>query len=60
MRKDPYSCSLRGSVRGVQAANHRRRIVTRSLLAEYAYILAEGGVLYTVTGAAIASHPTQA
>mmetsp|Transcript_10174 Transcript_10174/g.21203 ORF Transcript_10174/g.21203 Transcript_10174/m.21203 type:complete len:273 (-) Transcript_10174:2-820(-) len=32
-----------------KVANHRRRIVTRSLLAEYAYILAEGGVLYTVT-----------
>eukprot|EP00242_Pyramimonas_sp_CCMP2087_P009278 CAMPEP_0198211306 /NCGR_PEP_ID=MMETSP1445-20131203/23065_1 /TAXON_ID=36898 /ORGANISM="Pyramimonas sp., Strain CCMP2087" /LENGTH=278 /DNA_ID=CAMNT_0043885531 /DNA_START=214 /DNA_END=1050 /DNA_ORIENTATION=+ len=32
-----------------KASNHRRRIVTRSLLAEYAFILAEGGVLYTVT-----------
>mmetsp|Transcript_25371 Transcript_25371/g.47901 ORF Transcript_25371/g.47901 Transcript_25371/m.47901 type:complete len:273 (+) Transcript_25371:36-854(+) len=32
-----------------KVANHRRRIVTRSLLAEYAYIMAEGGILYTVT-----------
>ena len=30
-------------------ANYRRRIITRSLLAEYAYILAEGATLYTIT-----------
>ena len=32
-----------------KAANHRRRIVTTTLLAEYAYVLAEGGILYTIT-----------
>ena len=30
-------------------SNHRRRIVTTPLLAEYAYLLAPGGWLYTVT-----------
>ncbi len=29
--------------------NHRRRIVSPSLLAEYAYVLAPGGMLYTIT-----------
>lgn len=29
--------------------NHRRRIITHALLAEYAYVMAVGGVLYTVT-----------
>ena len=29
--------------------NHRRRIVSPNLLHEYAYILAEGALLYTVT-----------
>jgi tRNA (guanine-N7-)-methyltransferase len=32
-----------------KAANHRRRIVQRTLLAEYAYLLAPGGILYTIT-----------
>ena len=32
-----------------KAANHRRRIVTTTLLAEYAYVLQEGGILYTIT-----------
>lgn len=32
-----------------KASNHRRRIIQTSLLAEYAYVLAVGGVLYTVT-----------
>ncbi|KAK3240257.1 hypothetical protein CYMTET_49894 [Cymbomonas tetramitiformis] len=32
-----------------KAANHRRRIVTRTLLAEYAHFLQVGGTLYTVT-----------
>ena len=32
-----------------KTANHRRRIVTTTLLAEYAYVLAEGGILYTIT-----------
>ena len=32
-----------------KAANHRRRIIQNSLLAEYAYCLAVGGVLYTIT-----------
>lgn len=35
-----------------QASNHRRRIIQRSLLAEYAYVLKEGGVLYTLTDVA--------
>ncbi|DAZ92442.1 TPA: hypothetical protein N0F65_000226 [Lagenidium giganteum] len=29
--------------------NHRRRIVNTSLLSEYAYLLAPGGILYTIT-----------
>ncbi|EFJ24170.1 hypothetical protein SELMODRAFT_101998 [Selaginella moellendorffii] len=29
--------------------NHRRRIISQGLLAEYAYVMAEGGILYTVT-----------
>eukprot|EP00245_Coleochaete_scutata_P007142 TRINITY_DN22243_c0_g1_i1.p1 TRINITY_DN22243_c0_g1~~TRINITY_DN22243_c0_g1_i1.p1 ORF type:complete len:323 (-),score=70.12 TRINITY_DN22243_c0_g1_i1:47-1015(-) len=29
--------------------NHRRRIITQALLAEYAYIMAVGGILYTIT-----------
>lgn len=29
--------------------NHRRRIVGTNLLAEYAYLLAPGGILYTIT-----------
>ena len=32
-----------------KAANHRRRIIQRTLLAEYAYLLAPGGILYTIT-----------
>lgn len=32
-----------------KTANHRRRIIQTSLLAEYAYVLALGGVLYTIT-----------
>jgi hypothetical protein len=34
-----------------KVANYRRRIITVTLLAEYAYILAEGAILYTITGA---------
>lgn len=30
-------------------AKHKWRIINKSLLAEYAYILAEGGIVYTVT-----------
>lgn len=33
----------------VQATNHRRRIIQTSLLAEYAYLLAVGGMLYTIS-----------
>ena len=29
--------------------NHRRRIITRQLLATYAYLLQVGGILYTIT-----------
>lgn len=29
--------------------NHRRRIIQRTLLAEYAYLLKPGGLLYTIT-----------
>ncbi|CAI5982097.1 unnamed protein product [Closterium sp. NIES-65] len=29
--------------------NHRRRIITTALLAEYAYVLAPGGILYSIT-----------
>lgn len=32
-----------------KAANHRRRIINRSLLDEYAYVLQPGGRLYTAT-----------
>lgn len=32
-----------------KTSNHRRRIIQTSLLAEYAYCLAVGGMLYTVT-----------
>lgn len=32
-----------------KTANHRRRIIQRSLLAEYAYTMAIGGILYTIT-----------
>jgi len=29
--------------------NHRRRIIQRTLLAEYAYLMKPGGILYTIT-----------
>ncbi|BBN02144.1 tRNA (guanine-N7-)-methyltransferase [Marchantia polymorpha subsp. ruderalis] len=29
--------------------NHRRRIISQALLAEYAYIMAIGGIIYTIT-----------
>jgi tRNA (guanine-N7-)-methyltransferase len=29
--------------------NHRRRIIQRTLLAEYAYLMKSGGILYTIT-----------
>eukprot|EP00246_Nothoceros_aenigmaticus_P012535 TRINITY_DN3933_c0_g2_i1.p1 TRINITY_DN3933_c0_g2~~TRINITY_DN3933_c0_g2_i1.p1 ORF type:complete len:280 (-),score=41.58 TRINITY_DN3933_c0_g2_i1:185-1024(-) len=29
--------------------NHRRRIISQALLAEYAYVMAVGGILYTIT-----------
>lgn len=29
--------------------NHRRRIISQALLAEYAYVMAVGGLLYTIT-----------
>ena len=32
-----------------KTANHRRRIIQRNLIAEYAYLLSIGGVLYTVS-----------
>ncbi len=32
-----------------KAVNHRRRIIQTSLQAEYAYCLAPGGMLYTIT-----------
>lgn len=32
-----------------KAANHRRRIIQTTLLAEYAFIMAPGGILYTIT-----------
>jgi hypothetical protein len=32
-----------------KAANHRRRIIQRTLLTEYAYLLRPGGLLYTIT-----------
>ena len=32
-----------------QAHSHRRRVISRGLLATYAYILREGGLMYTVT-----------
>lgn len=32
-----------------QATNHRRRIIQTTLLAEYAYLMAVGGTLYTIT-----------
>ena len=32
-----------------KTANHRRRIIQRSLLSEYAYSLAVGGIVYTIT-----------
>lgn len=32
-----------------KATNHRRRIIQTSLLAEYAYLLAVGGMLYTIS-----------
>jgi tRNA (guanine-N7-)-methyltransferase len=32
-----------------KAANHRRRIITTTLLTEYAFLLAPGGWLYTIT-----------
>ena len=30
-------------------SNHRRRIINRSLLTEYIYLLAEGGRIYSIT-----------
>jgi hypothetical protein len=32
-----------------KVANHRRRIINTSLISEYAYVLAPGGMLYTIT-----------
>lgn len=32
-----------------KASNHRRRIINTSLITEYAYVLAPGGMLYTIT-----------
>lgn len=32
-----------------KVSNHRRRIIQTTLLAEYAYVLREGGILYTIT-----------
>ncbi len=32
-----------------KVANHRRRIIQSTLLAEYAHFLAVGGMLYTIT-----------
>lgn len=32
-----------------KVANHRRRIISDTLLADYAYCLAPGGTLYTIT-----------
>ena len=32
-----------------KAANHRRRIINTTLVTEYAYLLAPGGWLYTIT-----------
>ncbi|GAB5030919.1 trna (guanine-n)-methyltransferase [Nannochloropsis oceanica] len=32
-----------------KAKNHRRRIISERLLTEYAYLLAEGGLLYAIT-----------
>lgn len=30
-------------------AKHKWRIINKSLLAEYAFVLAEGGIVYTIT-----------
>lgn len=30
-------------------AKHKWRIINKSLLAEYAFVLAEGGIIYTIT-----------
>mmetsp|Transcript_10447 Transcript_10447/g.26531 ORF Transcript_10447/g.26531 Transcript_10447/m.26531 type:complete len:207 (-) Transcript_10447:1094-1714(-) len=35
-----------------KASNHRRRIITTTLLDEYAYLLAPGGMIYTITDVA--------
>ena len=32
-----------------KTANHRRRIINTTLITEYAYLLAPGGMLYTIT-----------
>ena len=32
-----------------KARKHKARIITSTLLAEYAYVLAEGGMLYTIS-----------
>ncbi len=32
-----------------KASTHRRRIISRAQLADYAYLLAPGGMLYTIT-----------
>ena len=32
-----------------KAGTHRRRIISRAQLADYAYLLAPGGILYTIT-----------
>ena len=37
--------------------NHRRRIISVQLLAEYAFLLAPGGRLYTATDVPEARHP---
>lgn len=35
-----------------KVSNHRRRIIQRGLLAEYGYVMKEGGLLYTLTDVA--------
>jgi len=32
-----------------KAKNHRRRVINRNSISEYAYILKEGGILYCIT-----------
>lgn len=43
------TCDLLHQDPHFKTANHRRRIINTTLITEYAYLMAPGGMLYTIT-----------